>query len=126
MTKQQNTYIFTFISSIVNILMALAIAGALILGFTFLMAKVFHVQNGTAYVAVWMVCLITAIALDMFLFGKLCGAVIDKWFYDKLDERMLGKYLPSKRKERGEPQAESFKSNMPDSVKPKEDPLESN
>ncbi|MBQ5492070.1 MAG: hypothetical protein IIT68_08470 [Treponema sp.] len=124
MTKRQNTFIFTFIASILNIIMALVIAGALIFGFTFLLAKVLHVQNGTVYVAVWMVCLIAAIALDMSLFGKVCGAVIDKWFYDKLDETLLGKYLPSKRKERGEPQAESFKSVMPDSVKPKEDPLE--
>jgi hypothetical protein len=124
MTKRQNSYVFMAIASVVNIIMAVAIAGVLIFGFTFLLSKIFHVQNGTVYVGIWMVCFVAAMILDMSLFGKVCGAVIDRWFYDKLDPTILGKYLPSKRKERGDAQAESFTYNMPDSVKPTEDPLE--
>ena len=60
MTKRQNSYVFMAIASVVNIIMALAIAGVLIFGFTFLLSKIFHVQNGTVYVGIWMVCFVAA------------------------------------------------------------------
>ncbi len=121
MTKRQYTFWFTFVSSIANIIISGLIMAALILLSTLLMNKVFHIQNGSAYMAVWMVCFIAGIILGMLIFSKLCALVIDRWFFDKLDDSILGKYLPSHRKDRGERQAEKTKTNMPSSVLPPED-----
>ena len=125
MTKKQFSFLFTVISTLVNIVISLAIIVALIVLTSLVLSKAVGVKNGNVYMVVWMLCFVAGIILGMIIFSKLCTFAIDRWFYDKLDKKIIGRYTPknsSGRTERSQRnESDKPKTNMPDSVKPKQD-----
>jgi len=100
MSKRSNTILFTIISTILNIVMTLAIIIILLFGVSFFYFKVLgKTQPGTGLAISWMVCFLVGLVLGMFLFAKIGAWVIDRFnMVDKLDPKFLGKYLPSGKK----------------------------
>ena len=123
MNKKTYTILFTLVSTIINIIVTLAIILALAIVFTLLLNKVFHVQNGSVYMMVWMFCFIGGMIINLMLFAKVTNWVIKKFnLGDKLDPRFTGRKLPNGQKvAEDKKEKEVFKGNMPSSVLPKEE-----
>lgn len=132
MTKKSFTALFTFLSTIINILFTAIIIAALTAISTVIMNKVIGVTTGQIYLVVWMFCFLGGLVLGIFAFGKLSAKIIDKYnLAEKLDPKVIGKHLPSGKKNASYAQVEKEeqekpKTVMPDSVKEEEDPWENN
>ena len=127
MNKKTFTTLFTILSTLINILFTLIVIALLIIAATLILNKGIKCTNGQVYMIVYMFCFLGGMVLNMFIFGKVSGWVIEKFdLASKLDERMLGKTLPNgkpnKAAYRAEAEkAEKPKTNMPDSVKEEDD-----
>lgn len=124
MNKKGFTALFTVISTILNIIMMFIIIMLLIILSTALIVRIFNIQNATAISIAWIVSFFGGMALSMWLFVKITGWVIQKFnLEDKLDPRVMGKYVPGTGKKFKAPAEEpkKRKTNMPSSVQRKQD-----
>ena len=117
MNKKAYTTIFTIVSTIANIILTFLIIGLLLLGSSAFYFKVLKKDApGTGLAIMWMICFIVGLVAGMILFTKIGSWVIDKFnLAPKLDPKILGKYLPSGKKNPVYKPEEKPKTNIPKS-----------
>ena len=100
MNKKTYTVLFTIVSTIANIILTFLIIALLLLGVSAFYFKVLgKTTPGTGLAILWMISFVAGLILGMFLFSKLGSWVIDRFnLATKLDPKILGKYLPSGKK----------------------------
>ena len=115
MNKKAFTALFTIALTVLNIIMTLLIIVILAIVSSFILNRVLHVENGSVYMVVWMICFIVGMIANLLCFAKLTNVIITKFkLEDKLDPRYTGKKGAQNEKPK-------FKGNIPDSVKPPKD-----
>lgn len=116
MSKKTFTILFTIVSTIINMIITAAIIVALIILTSLFYFKVLKIQQpGTGLMFFWMFSFIIGLFSGMFVFSKVCGIIVDKFnFAEKLDPRIVGKYLPGGKKsaQYKEPE-QKMKTNLP-------------
>lgn len=118
MDRKTYTIVFTLVSTLANIIITLAIMVGLMLGVGYIYFKgLGKTEPGTGLAIAWILCFLGGLILGMFLFGKICGKVIDHFnLAPKLDPKILGKYLPNGKKN---PEYEAMQKSKPKTNIPK-------
>ena len=124
MGKKTNSIIFTLIMSLINIVFTLLLIAAM----TAVVWFIIHLSgtdNASLYMSSLLICFIAGMLISMAYFGRFMDWVITKF---NLEDK-LGRIVPGKGKKgyrfNNENEKTSVKTNMPDSVKEKDDPWES-
>ncbi len=128
MNKKTFSAIFMVGATIFNFVVTAAIIAVLFLLFAFLQFRVFHVQNPTLFMALVMLSFLSGIVLGLVIYTKTLPWVILRFnLSDKLDERLLGRYLPNGKKNpyyKAGKARKTTTTNLPKSVLPKEDDVD--
>lgn len=117
MNKKAFTTVFTIVSTIANIIMTFLIIGLLLLGSGAFYFKVLKKDApGTGLAIMWMVCFVAGLVAGMILFNKIGSWVIDHFnLAEKLDPKIVGKYLPNGKKNPVYKEPEKTVTNIPKS-----------
>lgn len=122
MTKGTFTFLFTVVSTLVNIILTFTTI-AIISVIFFLLCKVLAVKSPNVIILGLGFCFIIGMLLNVFTFTKLTGWVVRKFdLTSKLDSKFVAKSLPGVNYSK-KTVKEKVRTNMPKSVLPSEDDL---
>lgn len=116
MNKNLYTFLFTIISTILNIIAALILI-AVLGGLSYVVMNfMLHIESPETYVIVWVFCFLIGMVANMFIFTKISNIVVQKFHIaEKLDSRFVSRSFNSNT-ETTSAEPQKRKTVLPDSV----------
>lgn len=125
MNKKAFSALFMLGATIFNFIVTAAIVAGLFFFFSFIQFRVFHYENPNLFLGLTMFSFLAGIILGLLIYTKTLPWVIMRFdLADKLDEHLLGKYLPNGKRNpyyKAKNVKKATTTNLPKSALPKDD-----